>query len=285
MTGSESERQTAGQTQVDSDSRSGQNQAQLMMPVMMVNPIVSAAYSAAMAAVYNPQAGTSAQPTVLRDQAQGSSSNPQQPMVPAIAFFPLGIPVLVPANAQNQGFRLGQESTAAINGSQQVQQRQPPSYQSDGQRQGVNQPQGMSPLLILLSHLIWAGNQGGLAQHPRRRVVVYRLSLRGLVQLALIIVVLYAYCSPGRFLLASLLCVLLCIFARPIRRLIHYHYNARDADGQPRVRGVMSEILAILLTLISSLFPNWNVNEGIEAGIARIVREEPLEQNPHAHAE
>lgn len=71
------------------------------LPVVMVNPIVSAAYNAAVAAVY-------ADPG--RDRGTSpAQQNPNQPMVPAIAFFPLGIPVLVPAQAaQNPGFQIGQ---------------------------------------------------------------------------------------------------------------------------------------------------------------------------------
>lgn len=129
---------------------------------------------------------------------------------------------------------------------------------------------------------------GGNPAHVRGRgVVVYRFSLRGLIQLALIVAVLYAYCSRERFILALTVFILLYVFARPLRRFINQYYNARDADGRRRPRGFVHEVLAILLTLISSLFPNWNVNEGQGVPFARIVREDIPEERdaPHPHAD
>ena len=121
---------------------------------------------------------------------------------------------------------------------------------------------------------------GGNVPHGRGRgVVVYRFSLRGLIQLVLIIAVLYAYCSREHFVIGLVLFLFLYLFARPIRRLIHNHYHARDADGRPRVRGLLHEVLAILLTLITSLFPNWNANEGQGAPLVREIREEIPEEN------
>lgn len=90
------------------------------VPYMMMNPVVSAAYNAAFAAVYQQpgvQGGGIQLPVgspVIGGAGPSSSEAPsttgqiqQNQLVPAIAFFPLGIPVLVPA-AQNQGFQTGQ---------------------------------------------------------------------------------------------------------------------------------------------------------------------------------
>lgn len=257
------------------------------LPIVMMNPIVSAAYNAALAAVYNPNAGSSQttpsavlQPPSLRENTTGTTSaqpnvpNANQPMVPAIAFFPLGIPVLVPAAAQNQGFQIGQTAAPPP---VQSQFRQPPNQPRNVQRRPAFQQIGRRPL------------HGGNPPHVRGRgVVVYRFSLRGLIQLALIVAVLYAYCSRERFIFFVTMFILLYLFARPIRRMIHNFYNARDADGRRRPRGILHEILAIVLTLISSLFPNWNLNEGQGVPFARVVREEiPVENRdvPHPHAD
>lgn len=105
-----------------------QTSPMVALPVVMVNPIVNAAYNAALAAVYQPKGDTPVQSASGDPSGSGSGvghsseavQNVQQPMVPAIAFFPLGIPVLVPAAAQNQGFQVGQSTQAT------QQQPQPP---------------------------------------------------------------------------------------------------------------------------------------------------------------
>lgn len=265
----------------------------MALPIVMMNPIVNAAYNAAVAAVYHPNSPGNAQgsvhpsPTVLQPPSLrdlgGSTSvqgnavpNANQPMVPAIAFFPMGIPVLVPAAAQNQGFQIGQTaSPVQMQFRQQQQQQQQPNQPRNIQRRPLQQI-GRRPL-------------HGNPPHVRGRgVVVYRFSLRGLIQLALIVAVLYAYCSREKFIVFVTLFVLLYLFARPIRRMIHNFYNARDAEGRRRQRGILHEILAIVLTLISSLFPNWNLNEGPGVPFARVVREEIPAENqevPHPHAD
>lgn len=253
------------------------------LPVVMMNPIVTAACNAAMAAVY--RQGGNAETTPLRiplppDPSQPSSSssnsnlqqNPQQqPMVPAIAFFPLGIPVLVPAAAQNQGFQIADHLQ------RQNPQRHPPQHRHAERRAPGQHGNSFSEFWM---QRFFEGRRHGRA----REVIVYRFSLRGIIQMALIVALLYAYCSQESFFFFLGAFILLYIFARPIRRVIQGILNGREPDGERRQRNIFQEILAFVFMLISSLFPNWNAEDAPEAPFARLVREERFEEpqnRPH----
>lgn len=271
------------------------------VPYMVVNPVVSAAYGAAFAAVNNgapaeqsagtsqpqvpqmpnilpqnapwgalgnmPQApgGLGSAPTLdplQQQQQQGQAAAGGQagypPLIPAIAFFPLGVPVLLPATAPPQGFQIQPQVPAQV--PNQMGNLFP--YQIPGQP--LNEP---APAQGQGHHHV----QGGpIPRRRRRRVVMYRISIRGLLQLILMLTLLYAYTPKGRF---TLLVVLFCVFyiaARPLRRILaHMTRGGNVRQGQPpQPRGILHEILTLVLGFITSVFPAWNINVQDEAEFA-----------------
>eukprot|EP00210_Caulerpa_lentillifera_P006202 g5926.t1 len=261
------------------------------VPYMMMNPVVSAAYNAAIAAVYqNPESarGGSMQlpgggfpvlsPAPIPSTGSPSSSNStagpstgsqttQNQMVPAIAFFPLGIPVLVPAAAamQNQGFQIGQ--TAPV--------QTPPMQEGQGQ---VQRRQVQPPVR---RH----GPEPGPVRVRRRRVVVYRISIRSMLQLVIVVTFLFFSFSREKFVLCLVAMLVVYLLAKPMRRLLH-QLHQRDGNGQRRRRGIWNELLAFILSFISSVFPHLDVNLMNFDGNPDSPRNRAQEEEePHLHLE
>lgn len=310
-------------------------QGAVAVPYMMVNPVVSAAYSAAFAAMstgnapaaqvpmpgagmqtfpppptvppqdssssnHQSQASTSGEPQPhpqppaggpahqqqTQSQQQAVAGNAQQgglpPLIPAIAFFPLGVPVLVPAANPPQGFQIQNQYV------QQQQQGPPSLHPPPGQRMPVNaNPPGLqvniqAPLLHRQGHHHHHHGPGQPARRRRRRVIMYRISIRGVLQLVLMLAVLYAYTSRGRFLAVVVTFCVIYLAARPLRRILGQLTHpgpGRQGIGQPR--GIIHEILSLVLGFITSVFPTWNVNVQDEAAFAaaqEMVNREGREQ-------
>lgn len=275
------------------------------VPYMVVNPVVSAAYGAAFAAVNSgglnghpngvnssqgtsmlpmpfmappwtvpgqvPQApapassSTSSSDPSLPQAQQGSGVSISQPtfppLIPAIAFFPLGVPMLVPATAPPHGFQAH------------------PQMATQMQNQGVNMYHGQMPMQAqglrqpnMHGHHHHHHHAPGvqMPRRRRRRVVMYRISIRAVLQLILMFTLLYAYTPRGRFtLLVGLFCVLY-IAARPLRRMLaHLTRGGNMRPGQPaQPRGFIHEVLTLVLGFVTSVFPAWNINVQDEAEFA-----------------
>ncbi|GMH45858.1 hypothetical protein BSKO_13821 [Bryopsis sp. KO-2023] len=279
-------------------------QGAVAVPYMMVNPVVSAAYSAAFAAMSNgnahaplpgmsvpslasvsppsttagaqPQASTSGAVGQSEQRQQGLGQPPQQalpPFIPAIAFFPLGVPMLVPAATPPQGFQVHQQYIQPT--LQPGHQYTPPNTHPPQYPHQPNMPNNAfqgGPIPAPARHHHHHHGPGQPPRRRRRRVVMYRISIRGLLQLILMLTVLYAYTSRGRFLaLVGLFCVLY-LAARPLRRILSHITRGgvggggRPAQGQPR--SFIQEILTLVLGFVTSVFPAWNVNVQDEAAFA-----------------
>lgn len=259
--------------------------AAVALPYMVVNPVVSAAYGAAFAAVNNGvptqvQASNPAQlPTMpymspswcipgqvpQTTPATSGSDVPQQqqpqpvlgpgptgfpPLIPAIAFFPLGVPIEVPANAAPQGFQVYPQMAPHIPNAD------------------TNMYQGPVPVNPQRLHHPAPGAQA--PRRRRRRVVMYRISIRSLLQVIIFISLLYAYTPRGRFaLLAGILCALFLI-AKPLRRILgNLTRNGNLRRGQnPQPTGFVQTVLTLVFGFVSSVFPAWNVNPQDEAAFA-----------------
>lgn len=296
------------------------------VPYMVVNPVVSAAYGAAFAAVNpngsnshangaNTPQGTSmlpmpfmtppwtvpgqlpqpapaststssSDPTLLPTQQNGGTNISQPafpPLIPAIAFFPLGVPMLVPATAPPHGFQVHPQMTTQM------------------QNQGGNIFPGQMPIPAqplrqpnLHGHHHHHHHPPGVQvpRRRRRRVVMYRISIRAVLQLILMFTLLYAYTPRGRFtLLVGLFCVFY-IAARPLRRMLEHltrggnmrpgHPGHPGQPGQPpQPRGIIHEVLTLVLGFVTSVFPAWNINVQDEAEFAaaqEIVNREERER-------
>lgn len=109
---------------------------------------------------------------------------------------------------------------------------------------------------------------------------MFRISVRGLLQLVLILTFLYNYCTKGRFFLLVGLFVLLYLMAGPLCWLLsrvsaHHRGNlARNREDrnlrfqQNGPLGFLMEVAMLVVGFVTSLLPTWNVNAQDEVAFA-----------------
>lgn len=113
---------------------------------------------------------------------------------------------------------------------------------------------------------------------------MFRISIRGLLQLVLVLTFLYNYCTKGRFFLLVGLFVMLYMLAGPLRWLLSQisrgpgnHQagvageqvsNQNPNQHQHRPRGFLMEVLMLVVGFVTSLLPTWNINAHDEAAFA-----------------
>lgn len=119
----------------------------------------------------------------------------------------------------------------------------------------------------------------------RRRVVVYRISIRWILQMAIILTFLFFSFSREKFVLCLVGIVAVYLLAKPMRQLLNQLHRQRDANGQRR-RGIWDEFVAFFLSFVSSVFPHLDANLMNGEGNPDSPRNRPAEeQEPHLHVE
>lgn len=207
-------------------------------------------------------------------------------MVPAIAFFPLGVPVLVPTPIPQPLTQQMQSNSDPnyLSGGQSVQQQQqqlPPRFQYP---RPVNHQQPFLPdnnrryvRVIRREVNVHNNNQLDVAANNnnnaignnnnnnnnvrmrRRRVIMYRISVRNLLQFVILMIIFYTCCTRETFILILALGILVYFAAGPIRRIMSYLSVTRNENRNFHLT-VLHEVAAIVLGFVSSLFPGWNID-------------------------
>lgn len=206
------------------------------------------------------------------------------PFIPAMAFFPLCIPMVVPAanSPQHLPYQMYPTSTSAryvqMEGGRFI-------YADPARQQGqVNTHQ---------MRRMQNQNRGG----RRRRVVMFRISLQALLQLVLMLTVIYSYFSTLWFFLIVGFLLLWGVSANPLQRLLNHlsgrnlrHANRGDQnphENQDQRRGFVMELLTLVVGFITSLVPGWNINAQDDAAFAdaqeMMMREEEGGREPNAN--
>eukprot|EP00873_Tetraselmis_striata_P044659 jgi/Tetstr1/464923/TSEL_009657.t1 len=289
--------ESAGQTSASTATAADSPQAQYYM----MNPVMAAAYQAALAAITGGQAAADAgvmpmpfvlppnlaafgaAPTPDTAQASGAGSSSNQPQAQPYPFPYGAMPVAISPYSMPFPYPFPYPPPPGADGSAPPPPHGPPA---PGWAYPPTAPAPQPPLpppaaqqpeappgrgadagdAAAVAAAVGAeGGGGGLAQ-MRVRVRLIRLNVRLLLQVGVFALILYQHCSASRFFMLVIGGLLLYLTALvPMRRMV----QAMVGGNNPAPRtGLLRELQMLVLGFLASLLPGWNFNPEDAAAFA-----------------